>query len=46
MVNLERIHKDFGRITSDNVDLGGGQLMVNLERIHKDFGRITSDNVN
>ena len=51
MVNLERIHDDFGRITSDNVDLGvgsggGGQSMVNLKRICKDFGRITSDNVN
>ena len=23
MVNLERIHDDFGRITSDNVDPGG-----------------------
>ena len=22
MVNLERIHKDFARITTDNVDLG------------------------
>ena len=44
MVNLERIHDDFGRITSDNVD-PGGQLMVNLERIHDYFGRITSDNV-
>ena len=34
MVNLERIHKDFGSITSDNVDLGGGgRLTVNLERI-------------
>ena len=42
--NLERIHKDFARITSDNVD-PGGESMVNLERIHKDFGRITSDNV-
>ena len=46
MVNLERIHEDFGRITSDNVDPGGGgQSMVNLKRICKDFGRITSDNV-
>ena len=29
MVNLERIHKDFARITSGSVDLGGsinGQL--------------------
>ena len=44
MVNLERIHNDFGRITSDNVDPGGSS-MVNLERICNDFGRITSDNV-
>ena len=42
MVNLERICKDFGRITFDNVDPGG---TVNLERIHEDFGRITSDSV-
>ena len=45
MVNLERICNEFGRITSDNVDLGRGQLTANLERIHDDFGRITSDNV-
>ena len=46
MVTLERIHDDFGRITSDNVDpWGRGQLTVTLERIHDDFGRITSDNV-
>ena len=44
MVNLERIHKDIARITSDNVD-PGGQSMVNLERIHKDIARFTSDNV-
>ena len=25
MVNLERIHKDFARITTDNVDLGVDQ---------------------
>ena len=43
-INLERICEDFGRITSDNADLGGGRLTLNLERIHKDFGRITSDN--
>ena len=43
-LNLERIHKDFGRITSDNVDQGG-QLTLNLERICKDFGRIASDNI-
>ena len=41
---LERIREDFGRITSDNADLGGGRLTLNLERIRKDFGRITSDN--
>ena len=46
MVNLERICKDFARITCDNVDPGGrGQLTVYLERICKDFGRITCDNV-
>ena len=44
MVTLERICKDFARITSDNVGLGG-QLMVNFERICEDFARITSDNV-
>ena len=44
MVNLERILKHFGRITSDNVDAGGWST-VNLERIHDDFGRITSDSV-
>ena len=44
-LNLERIRKDFGRITSDNTDpWGGGHLTLNLERICKDFGRITSDN--
>ena len=42
--NLERIHKDIARITSDNVD-PGGWLTHNLERIHKDIARITSDNV-
>ena len=26
MVNLERICKDFARITSDNVDPGGGSI--------------------
>ena len=41
---MERIRKDFGRITSDNADLGGDQSTLNLERICKDFGRITSDN--
>ena len=40
-VNLERIHEDIARITSDNVDLGG-QSTVNLERIRKDIARITS----
>ena len=44
-VNLERICEDFARITSDNVDPRGCQLMVNLERICEDFARITSDNV-
>ena len=44
-VNLGRICKDFGRITSDSVDPGWGQLTVNLGRICKDFGRITSDSV-
>ena len=42
--NLERIHKDIARITSDNVD-PGGWLTHNLERIHEDIARITSDNV-
>ena len=46
MVNLERICKDIARITSDNVDPGGGgQSTVNLERICKDIARITSGNV-
>ena len=45
MVNLERIHEVFGRITPDSVDPGGHQLRVNLERIHEDFARITSDSV-
>ena len=44
MLNLERIHKDIARITSDNVD-PGGQLMLNLERVCEDIARITSDNV-
>ena len=44
-LNLERICRDFGRITSDNVDPGGGRLTLNLERICRDLGRITSDNV-
>ena len=42
---MERICKDFARITSDNVDPGGVRLTVNLKRICKDFARITSDNV-
>ena len=29
-VNLERIHKDFARITSDNVDLVGGSIDAKL----------------
>ena len=47
MVYLERIHEDFGRITSAplTILILGGQSMVNLERICEDFGRITSDNV-
>ena len=44
-VNVERIHKDFSRITFGKVDPGGDQLMVNVERIHEDFPRISSDNV-
>ena len=41
-VNLGRIHEDFGRITSDNVDPGGGssQLTVHSGRIHEDLERI------
>ena len=36
MVNLERICKDFARITCDNVDPGGGgQSMVNWEQSAK-----------
>ena len=45
MVNLESIHEDFARNTSDNVNQWGNQSTVNLGRIHKDFARITSDNV-
>ena len=41
-LNLERIHNDFGRITSANADPGGGWSTLNLERICKDFGRIAS----
>ena len=43
MVTLERICKDFGRITSDNVDcrLIDGHLGKDLQRL----SRITSDNV-
>ena len=40
MVNLERIREDFGRITSDNVGLGGsmdGQLGKDLQRLWKDY---------
>ena len=44
--NLERICEDIARITSDNVDPGGGGWLThNLERIHEDIARITSDNV-
>ena len=38
-LNLERIHKDFGRIASDNVDPGGSintQLGKDLQRLLKD----------
>ena len=45
MVNLVRFCEDFVRITSDNVDPVGSQLMVNLVKICEDFARITSDNV-
>ena len=41
MVNLEKIHKDIARITSDNVDPGGGsingQLGKDLQRHCKDY---------
>ena len=40
MVNFERIHKDFGRITSDNVDPGGlidSQLGKDPQRLCKDY---------
>ena len=43
-VNLGRICKDFARITSDSVDLGG-QLTVDFRRICEDFARITSESV-
>ena len=37
-VNSERICEDFGRITSENVDHGGGgQLTVHLGRIREDL---------
>ena len=45
MVTLGRIHKDFARITCDNVDPGAGQLTVTLGMICEDFARITCDNV-
>ena len=41
--HLERIHDDFGRITSDNVDPGVNQQST--WKVCNDFGRITSDNV-
>ena len=45
-VNLGRIYKDFGRITSDNVDPGGwGLINSQLGKMHEDIGRITSDSV-
>ena len=39
MVTLERICKDFGRITSDNVDcrLIDGHLGKDLQRLSKDY---------
>ena len=40
MVNLEKIHKDFARITSDNVDPGGlinDQLGKDPHRLCKDY---------
>ena len=41
MVNLGRIHEDFARITSDNVDPGGwsidGQLGKDPQRLCKDY---------
>ena len=41
MVNLERIHKDFARITFDNVDPGGwlidGQCGKDPRRLCKDY---------
>ena len=43
--NLERIHEDIARITSDNVDPGESIGPHNLERICEDIARITSDNV-
>ena len=39
-VNLGRIHKDFGKITSDNVGPGGSidsQLGNDLQRLWKDY---------
>ena len=45
-VNLGRIRKDCGRITSDNVDPGAqGSIDSQLGKMHEDFGRITSDSV-
>ena len=44
-LNLERIHEDIARITSDSVDPGEGQSTLNLERIFEDIVRITSGNV-
>ena len=49
-VNLERIHKDIARITSDNVDpveeLSLTMLIIGqLGRICEDIARIISDNV-
>ena len=42
MVNLERIYEDFGRLTSDNVDPGGGLIESQLG---KDPQRLCKDNI-
>ena len=45
-LNLERICKDFGRITSDNVDPGGSiNTQLGKDQVAINFGRIASDNV-
>ena len=45
MVNLERIHKDIARITSDNVNPGGGSIDTQLWKSLCNFAGITFDNV-